>query len=596
MSGCGCFGNKQQVKEKRKGSKGTSTGCSHWLFFSNKLPLPEEGYLEDMLFKWYGDWEQLHSEPHRLDWFFPIFGEGEHCLSKVEAKQIKQNLAASLRVLRLYQSVLRLMGMKLVNVSTGEIDRHPATWEWSYVYINESSFTPKTIGRVLLSLGQLGFVRYKEPLVQHFMVEIGENGLLPDCKEPLYKEWLPLLSHDTMEYKERAQWESPADRQPSILFAKLEKQDRKLLDVLRRLEEEQTQQEERRQKKEPNRRTSRRSRETSKTVEVLQPLHQRNSNIDSSSRSGSSSSGDEASRALGMTSSMKESNTSESKEKKESATGEAGPALEVRRATTSLKHDGVDEHQENPTKEGSSHQMEVGPHELPHGSSKTTNVAPLPQSPTSIISTSAATTASKHQHHHRSHNPKHKSHAKHNKRHDEPPQQHQRSDELHPRNEDSSAVSPTNNEPIEEIDGEKSKAYRELSVGTDEGRVGGSSQVCLTSVSATLPLPNEASEEGDSHSEEGQHTQIFLSLPRQQLRRSVSEQEGTQEKDTHVLRHTSGRVRGEKVAAMTNKLFFAEAEQRSSRTGTLEPFTREDSFLVKQRLAEWEAKQRKVEK
>ncbi len=52
---------------------------------------------------------------------------------------------------------------------------------------------------MLLSLGQMGFVRYKIELSKHFRHEIEDNKLLVSCKEAL-KLWTFLIDHESLEY------------------------------------------------------------------------------------------------------------------------------------------------------------------------------------------------------------------------------------------------------------------------------------------------------------------------------------------------------------------------------------------------------------
>lgn len=51
-----------------------------------------------------------------------------------------------------------------------------------------------------MSLGELGFVRYKANLLDHWRTEILENGKLKGCRSSFKNYWEPLLKHDTVEY------------------------------------------------------------------------------------------------------------------------------------------------------------------------------------------------------------------------------------------------------------------------------------------------------------------------------------------------------------------------------------------------------------
>jgi hypothetical protein len=66
-------------------------------------------------------------------------------------------------------------------------------------------------------LGELGFRRYKQPLLDHFIKEIKRNEVLKACKRSLEDFWIPLLDENSAAYIKKTR-ESPEDRTESVYF------------------------------------------------------------------------------------------------------------------------------------------------------------------------------------------------------------------------------------------------------------------------------------------------------------------------------------------------------------------------------------------
>lgn len=67
-----------------------------------------------------------------------------------------------------------------------------------------------------MSLGELGFRRWKKPLVDFLSSEI-QSGKLKTCAHPFHSYWLPLLDEDSKAYMEKTK-ETLQDREDSIYF------------------------------------------------------------------------------------------------------------------------------------------------------------------------------------------------------------------------------------------------------------------------------------------------------------------------------------------------------------------------------------------
>jgi len=69
-----------------------------------------------------------------------------------------------------------------------------------------------------MSLGEMGFGRYKKPFIEHLTREIIEKGQLRNCKASLQRYWHPLVyEEDTPTYKLKTK-EDPEDREESVFF------------------------------------------------------------------------------------------------------------------------------------------------------------------------------------------------------------------------------------------------------------------------------------------------------------------------------------------------------------------------------------------
>eukprot|EP01121_Diplochlamys_sp_Union-15-3_P001834 TRINITY_DN11597_c0_g1_i1.p1 TRINITY_DN11597_c0_g1~~TRINITY_DN11597_c0_g1_i1.p1 ORF type:complete len:153 (+),score=18.90 TRINITY_DN11597_c0_g1_i1:72-530(+) len=131
--------------------------------------------------------------------------------------------------------MLDFYGLLLVDLHTGEVKRNPENWKSRYQNLDYNGHNNLRMSRIIMSLGELGFVRYKEPLVNHWKNEILNNNLLQSCKSSLLRFWEPLTHHDTPEYIKKT-GETDEDREPSIFFHHLEHNTPEMSRILTELE------------------------------------------------------------------------------------------------------------------------------------------------------------------------------------------------------------------------------------------------------------------------------------------------------------------------------------------------------------------------
>ena len=102
-------------------------------------------------------------------------------LAPEEAAIMREDPAIALRIVASYRIMLEFFGFTLSNPETGEVARNPLTWERRFSNLNTRSHNNLRISRILASLGQLGFRRYKAPLLKALREEI-DGGKLPTCR------------------------------------------------------------------------------------------------------------------------------------------------------------------------------------------------------------------------------------------------------------------------------------------------------------------------------------------------------------------------------------------------------------------------------
>jgi hypothetical protein len=57
--------------------------------------------------------------------------------------------------------MLNFYGMRLVDEQTGEVEREPKIWRERYTNMNKNTHNHLRVSRIITSLGELGFKRYK---------------------------------------------------------------------------------------------------------------------------------------------------------------------------------------------------------------------------------------------------------------------------------------------------------------------------------------------------------------------------------------------------------------------------------------------------
>lgn len=155
------------------------------------------GFIDEIHERYDGDFESLERHHGFIQWLFPVFENSgvnwrAYPLTRTGAAQIRCDRALSLRVLRSYRIMLRFFGLRLADEQTGRVERLDEGWRERLENLNSRPHNFKRISRMLTSLGELGFRRYKAPFLAALQREIDE-GHLPRAAKAYESFWWPLV-------------------------------------------------------------------------------------------------------------------------------------------------------------------------------------------------------------------------------------------------------------------------------------------------------------------------------------------------------------------------------------------------------------------
>jgi len=196
-------------------------------FYRGAMPSRPHGALIDEIHtEWWGNFELLEMHHGYIQWLFPVFENAgmnweSSPLTKEGATSIRTDAAASARVLRSYELMLHFYGLVLADQHNGRIERDPDAKHAAarLGHLNTSPHNWLRVSRIITSLGELGFRRYKVPLVRFLGREVSSGGgLLKNARQSHDQFWVRLLDEETPWYSSKT-LEVAADRAEGCLFA-----------------------------------------------------------------------------------------------------------------------------------------------------------------------------------------------------------------------------------------------------------------------------------------------------------------------------------------------------------------------------------------
>jgi len=217
---------KYQVIIKQKKAEDDRNGWKNYLFYKNQIKsIPDGDFIDNIHAKWADNHQLLEYHHGYIQWLFPLFldsGMNSEAkkLKKIEAAEMREDLDVALRFINSYRVMLNFYGMRLVDTQTGEIARasDPKFCAQRYKNLNANFHNNLRISRIIISLGHLGFTRYKKPFLDFLTSEVVENGVLQNCRRSLLEHWTPLVNGvGSKQYLEKT-LEVEEDRVDSIFF------------------------------------------------------------------------------------------------------------------------------------------------------------------------------------------------------------------------------------------------------------------------------------------------------------------------------------------------------------------------------------------
>jgi hypothetical protein len=139
-------------------------------------------------------------------------------LTVQEAKLICDDFDCAIRILKSYRMMLNFYGLELVDENTGEVRRHPLIWRNRFRNLLNRSHNNLRIDRILQSLGQLGFARYKTPLVELLKNEVYNTKELISCRYSFENYWKKTLHKDIHKHPNGTKEPQLIDYRESIFF------------------------------------------------------------------------------------------------------------------------------------------------------------------------------------------------------------------------------------------------------------------------------------------------------------------------------------------------------------------------------------------
>jgi len=183
---------------------------------------PHGGLVDDIHEMWNGRFQLLEMHHGYIQWLFPVFENAgmnfdSSPLTKGGAALIRANAEASQRVIKSYRLMLNFYGFTLADEKTGKLAHDPEIFHERIGHLNTSPHNWLRISRIITSLGELGFRRYKAPFLEALKAEI-DAGMLSNARRSYEDFWCKLLDEESAWYKQKT-LESPEDRDEGCLFA-----------------------------------------------------------------------------------------------------------------------------------------------------------------------------------------------------------------------------------------------------------------------------------------------------------------------------------------------------------------------------------------
>lgn len=200
-------------------------GENHRFYLNSRKSAPHGEFIDQIHAEWGKQFARLEKHHSYIQWLFPVYENAgvnriAHPLTKREAKAMRRDPMIARRIISSYRMMLKFYGFTLIDETTGEV-RRSAAWLPRFRNFNAHTHNNLRISRILVSLGELGFRRYKVPLLEALRIEIFENNQLPACRNSFINFWEGLVTDEGKPwYVRKTRETSDTDRAESIFFTR----------------------------------------------------------------------------------------------------------------------------------------------------------------------------------------------------------------------------------------------------------------------------------------------------------------------------------------------------------------------------------------
>jgi hypothetical protein len=158
-------------------------------FYNNEIKSkPRGATIEEMHKTWASNYELLESHHGYIQWLFPLrensrFNSDSQVLQPWEMKAIREDKTMQERFRTTLKMMLNFWGAEIIYLDNEQI-KVQRCQEWKERLNNTRTYGHNNmrISRMLKCCGELGFERYKMPIVEFFINEcFGEHAFLSNC-------------------------------------------------------------------------------------------------------------------------------------------------------------------------------------------------------------------------------------------------------------------------------------------------------------------------------------------------------------------------------------------------------------------------------
>lgn len=150
---------------------------------------------------WSGDHVMLEERHDYIQWLFPIressrYNTDVDPLQYDELQSMRKCPMIRRAILESYRMMLDFYGFELTDDQTGDVELHAERFEERFEFLNQSPHNWMRITRILKSMGDFGYERFKHKWLWLIMEQMIAHQRLGNLGETMLQWWIPTLRND----------------------------------------------------------------------------------------------------------------------------------------------------------------------------------------------------------------------------------------------------------------------------------------------------------------------------------------------------------------------------------------------------------------